>query len=172
MTTVTMGGSLRIEAQLVAALSGDKQGGEVGRDALLVSFAAAGGSAPTLSGFLSGTATVAAAGDLLLAHASDPLQGFGDAAYSEGFSPAGARIKLLLVRNTDPTNSLTVARKSTAGLALFDAAGDSITLAPGDELVLYKPAGGAPLATGSNDGLTLTPSAGTPTAQILVAYGP
>lgn len=169
--TTTYSGSLSIALRLAAALSGDRTGSEVASASDSLTFAAAGGDAPTLSGFLSGTAT-AAAGDWLLAHATDPLQGMGDAGYSEGFTVAGAKLKLLYVKNNDSTNSVTIARGATNGLPLFDAASDSITLAPGDIFLFFKKAGGAALTTGSNDKLTLSVSAGAPSLTVIAAYGP
>lgn len=174
--TATYSGTLKIEAALKAVLGGDWNGTQKNPTlADLITFAAAGGAAPTLAGWMYGTITFVdgVAVDALLAHATDPLQGCGDAGYSLGFTVAGSKLKYLYVKNTHATLSLTVARKATLGLPIFDAASDAVTLAPGDIFVLYKKAGTAALTTGSNDGLTLTPSAtGGLTATILAAYGP
>ena len=169
--TTTYSGSVSLALRLAAALSGDRTGSEVATASDSITFAAAGGDAPTLSGFLSGTAA-AAAGDWLLAHATDPLQGMGDAAYSEGFAVAGTKLKLLYIKNNNSTNSATIARGATNGLPLFDTAGDSITLAPGDIFLFYKKAGTAALTTGSNDKLTVSVSGGTPSLTVVAAYGP
>lgn len=61
-------------------------------ESLEATLAASGGDAPTISGFLAGS-IIAAAGDLLLAHDTDPFGSMGSAAYSAGFSPASAKIK-------------------------------------------------------------------------------
>lgn len=134
-------------------------------------FAAAGGSAPTISGFLRGQIT-AAAGDLLLAHATDPFQSMGSAEWSPGFVVASSKLKLLYIINTDATNSITVACGATNGLPIFDAASDAITLAAGDCFLYHKKAGTAALTTGSNDKLTISVGGGTPTAYIVALFGP
>jgi hypothetical protein len=163
---------LALQIALRAAYSGDRDGGEEARAALSVAFAPTGGTAPTLSGFLKGT-VAAAAGDLLLAHATDPLQGMGDARYSEGFAVAGTKLKLLFIQNNDPTNSVTIIRGAANGLPIFAAAGDGLTILPGGVLFLYDPAGlTAALVSGSNDKLTASVSGGTPSCEIICGYGP
>ncbi len=137
-----------------------------------INFAAAGGSAPTISGWLYGTVTLTEAVTLLLAHATDPFQGAGDSLYSLGFTVASSKLKLLYIKNTSESQTIAVARGATNGLPIFDAASDAITLAVGDILCLYKKAGTAALTTGSNDGLTLTPSLTGATAIICAVYGP
>jgi hypothetical protein len=170
-TTNTYSGSLAITGQFAVAFTTDTLGGRLAKIAETISFAASGGTAPTVSGFVHGTLTVSA-GDILLAHATDPFQSMGDAAYSDGFTVASSKIKMVWIKNTDTTNNVTIARGAANGCPIFDAAGDSVTLAPGDEFLFYKKAGTAALTTGSNDKLTLTPSAGSPTLEMLVAYGP
>lgn len=170
-TTTVYSAALSLKALARAAFSGDSTGGRTIEETLNLTFAAAGGSDPTISGFLKGTVTVAA-GDLLLAHATDPFQAMGDAGYSDGFTVAGSKIKLLIIRNSDATRSITVARAAANGLPIFDTAGDSVTIPPGGVFLFYLPTGTAALTTGSNDALTLTPSAGNPTAEVTVFYGP
>ncbi len=169
--TITYSGNASIVASLNAAISGDKTGAQAAALSKVLTFAASGGTAPTLSGFFKGTIT-AAAGDLLLAHASDPLQGMGDATYSQGFTVAGTKLKFLYIENTDTTNSITISRGTTNGLPIFNAADDAITLAPGDFFLYYKAAGTAALTTGTNDKLTIAVSGGSPTATVIAAYGP
>lgn len=170
--TTAYSGSARLEVKLRCAYSGERGGGESADFLLSAALAAAGGDDPTLSGFVQGT-LVAAAGDLLLAHATDPLQAMGSARYSEGFTVAGSKLKLLVIRNNDPTNSVTIIRGAANGLPIFLAAGDGVTLGPGQVLFLYNPAGlTAALTTGSNDKLTVSVSAGTPSCDFLAAYGP
>ena len=170
-STIAYSGSLSITALLTAALSGEKTGSETARIAKSITFAATGGTAPTLSGWFIGTGT-AAAGNILLAHATDPLQGMGAETYSQGFTVAGTKLKILILENLDTTNSITFTRGAANGLPIFDAASDAITLAPGDVFVYFKKAGTAALTTGSNDKLTVSVSAGSPTFRILVGYGP
>lgn len=167
--TYTYTGTLSLAAKLKNTFGGDQVGSVYAEIAKAATFKPSGGDA-VITGFVYGTLTVAA-GDLLLAHATDPLQGMGDAVYSTGFTVAGSKLKLLYIENTHASLSITVARGAANGLPIFDAAGDSVTLAPGDVLFIYKPAGTAALTTGSNDKLTLQPSSGSPTAKILVGYG-
>jgi hypothetical protein len=170
-TTRAYSGKLTTSARFSALLSGDRTGSEVAEQSNNITFDPAGGDAPTISGFLSGEATCAA-GDWLLAHATDPLQGMGASVYSGDFTVAGTKLKYLEIRNEDATNSITISRKTTNGLPIFNAADDAITLAPGDILIIHKKAGTAALSTGSNDALTVAVSGGSPVAQIIAAYGP
>lgn len=170
--TTTYSGSLSLAIALRSAFGGDYSGGQEAEERLSVTFAAAGGTAPTLSGFLMGTAD-AAAGDWLLAHATDPFQGMGDATYSAGFTVAGTKLKLLYIKNEDATNSVTIIRGAANGLPIFAAAGDGLTILPGGVLLLYDPAGlTAALTTTSNDKLTLSVSGGSPDLTVLCGYGP
>lgn len=171
-TTNTYSGNVSLTGELRTAYSVDSTGGRSAKFTESLVFDPAGGDAPTISGYLNGTLALSGAVDCLLAAASDPLQGAGDAAYSDGFSPAGAKIKLLRIKCTDATHGFTVARKATNGVDLFEAASDAVRLMPGDVLLLYRKAGGGALSTGSNDGLTLTPLSGSPTGEITVVYGP
>lgn len=164
-------GSSSLSFQASASFSGDTQGSRTGAWAFTRTYSPAGGDSPTISGFVRGTITVAA-GDLLLAHASDPFQGMGDATYSDGFTVAGTKIKAIAFRNCSDSLSITIARGAANGLPIFDAAGDAITLPPLGCFVLEFPSGTAALTTGSNDKLTLAPSSGSPTMEILVIYGP
>ena len=169
--TTTLSGSATLQASFKSVFSVDRAGEESVAFSDLLTFAASGGDAPTISGFFKGTATCAA-GDWLLAHASDPLGTMGDAGYNQGFTVAGAKLKLLYIKNLDATNSITVARGAAAGLPIFDAASDSITLAPGDIFIYYKKAGTAAITTTVNDKLTISVSAGSPTCTVIAAYGP
>ena len=172
-TTVTYSGRTLLEISLRAAYSGERSGGEEAEDKVSVTFAAAGGTAPTLSGFVEGVITATTTPtNILVAHASDPFQGLGSAEYSRGFAPASAKLKLIYFRNTDDTDSVTIARAAANGLPIFDAAGDAITLAPGEVFLLYRKAGTAALTTGSNDALALTASANTPEVFCILGYGP
>jgi hypothetical protein len=172
-TSTVYSGRLAVDLLLQAVLSGDKAGVEKTPDdlGLSVRFGAAGGDAPTLSGFLHGEGSISGATTLLLAHASDPFQGAGDASYSEGFTVAGSKLKVLALINTGSVN-LTVARAASNGLPILDANGDALTLDPGGMLLLYRPAGTVALATGTSDGLTITPASGTGNFQLAAGYGP
>lgn len=165
-------GSIGLFINGLVTASGDPISGNMRlAEALEATLAASGGSAPTISGFLAGEIT-AAAGDILLAHDTDPFQSMGSATYSAGFSPASSKIKVIYFENTDDTNTITIARKATNGLPIFAAAEDAMTLAAGDARFFYFKAGTAALTTGSNDALTLSVGAGTPTMNIVVIYGP
>ena len=170
-TTNTLAGRLNFTAEGLVTFTTDHTGQRRATETATITFAATGGTAPTMSGFLGGDLSITGAQDILLAHATDPLQSTGDAAYSDGFTVASTKIKLFYMKNTHASASLTVARGAANGLIIFDAASDSITLGPGGFKMLYHPTGYAALTTGSNDKLTLTPSTGTVTADILVIYG-
>lgn len=173
-TTRTYSGALQFFPRFQMALSGDAAGGAETPPTLRLAqtWNDAGGDDPSLSGWLYGEITVSA-GDILLAHATDPFGSMGDAVYSDGLTVAGKKLKLLYLRNTDDANSVTVARKSSNGLPIFAAASDAIVLSPGSSF-LYTDLGGdvaGALTTGSNDALTLTPSAGNPVLALLAVYG-
>lgn len=144
--------------------------------ALAIEYAAAGGTAPTVSGWVRGTLLVEAADDWLMAHASDPFQDHGDAEYSPDFTVAGSKLKTLVVYNdpnADSPGDVTVARAASNGLPIFAAAGDAITLPPGGFLIWHNPDGTAALTTTSNDALTVTPEASTdPELEVFAIYGP
>lgn len=171
-TTYTYSGTRLLALHANVTATGDQQGTMEASVSTSRSFAPAGGDAPTVSGYLKGNLTVSGSGDIALAHASDPLGSYGDSGYSPGFTVAGTKIKAFLFRNTDATNNITVTRKAATGCPIFGAAGDAVTLGPGDVLYLEFAAGTAALTSGANDALTLAPGAGSPTAEILVAYGP
>lgn len=166
-TTRTHSGTLKIDSVARVMQTGDEEGTLEGRHLKNVTYSAAGGSAPTISGYLVGTVSPAIGTDYLLAAATAP---FG--AYAPGFVVAGTKIKEIIFYNTDTTYSVVVARKAANGAPILDATLDSVTLQPGAQFVLTFPAGTAALTTGSNDGITLTPSGGTPAVFILVKYGP
>ena len=170
--TTALSGSAVLQLLFRAAYSGDRGGGEEMEKRLSVVFAAAGGAAPTISGFVGGT-IVAAAGDLLLAHATDPFQAMGSARYSEGFAVAGTKLKGFFFQNNDAAETVTIVRGAANGLPIFLAAGDGLTVGPGAHLWLYNPLGlTAALTTGSNDKLTISVSGGTPSCDVIAVYGP
>lgn len=170
--TVTYSGEIVIKGLVKMALSGDAVGDERAVQEWLYTLAAAGGTAPTISGVLCTSFTVDTSGAILIAHATDPTQGFGSATYSQGFAPAGTKVKAIGIKNTGATNSLVVTRTASVGFALFDAAADAMTIAPGDCFFRTYKAGSAALSTGSNDSITLAPSADTTTCALIVIYGP
>jgi hypothetical protein len=157
---------------LSAIASVDAQGTLGVRETLDLTFAAAGGTDPTISGWVNGTITVAA-GDLLMAHATDPFQGMGDSSYGPpGFTVASTKLKLLYMKNLHATISINVIRGAANGLPVFTAAGDGIDIPAGGALLIYYPTGTAALTTTSNDKLTLAPASGSPTMDVLAIYGP
>lgn len=162
-------GSLQLAAALASAFGGDTSGQRAGRIEVARTF---GASDIQVDGWFKGT-MIAAAGDILLAHATDPLGAMGDAAYSDGFAPAGKKLKLLIIRNNDLVNSITVKRKASVGLVIFDTAGAGISLTPGGVYCYLDPtgAGTGALTTGANDALTIGVSGGAPTADVLAVYG-
>lgn len=170
---ISYSGNLNLEMLLGVAFSTDAGGSKTARRVIEIAFAAAGGDAPTISGWVNGTVSLSAATDLLLAHATDPFQGIGDSGYSDGFTPAGAKIKAVIIRaSTANTGTVKIERSTLNGAPLFDTANDSVTLQAGGLFVLTFPTGTAALTTGTNDALTLTPSTGTQAADITIIYGP
>lgn len=171
--TTAYSGSVQLAINLQNLFSGDRDGTESAAYRIAATLAASGGTAPTISGFLKGD-IVAAAGDILLAHATDPFGTMGDSVYSTGFTVASSKLKLFYFEHTDTSgsNTITIARKASTGLPIFDTAGDSITLSPGDWICRLFKAGTAALTTGSNDALTISVSAGSPGMKIICAYGP
>lgn len=170
-TTYTVTAQQRTQDTATVTASGDASGGVTYPISDTQQWNASGGDAPTLSGILSGQFT-AAAGDLLLAHATDPLQGMGDASYSPGFTVAGSKLKRIRIKNTDGTNMVTVKRGAANGLPILDTAGAGVPIGPGDTFDLTIKAGMAALSTGSNDKLTVSVSGGSPVCDIEVWYGP
>lgn len=163
-TTVTYDGSLSIEDQFRALFTVEFEGSEVAK-------VASRSTLTTIAGFFKGAFTVAA-GDFLLAHASDPLQGMGDAAYTLNFTVASKKLAYLYLKNTHASISWSFARGAANGLTLFDAASDAITLKAGAEFRMADFTNGitSALTTGSNDKLTITPASGSPTGTIVAVY--
>lgn len=165
-TTNTPSGTISLTASLFNTFTGDSTGNrsqQVSVTKLLDSV-----NTP-IAGFFKGEA-IAAAGDWLLAHASDPLSGMGDAAYSDGFTVSGKKLTLLLIVNKDATNSITITRKTAAGLPIFEADGDAIIIKAGGIFMYFNPTGTAALTTTVNDGLTIAVSGGTPACDVMAAY--
>jgi hypothetical protein len=168
----TYSGSLSIGMDVLVTASGDPISGNMKlAEVFSAVLAASGGTAPTVSGFLAGT-FVAAAGDLLLAHATDPLGSMGSETYSAGFTVASSKLKVLAIRNNDATNTVTIVRAAANGLPIFAAAGDGTTLDAGGFFLWHNKAGTAALTTGSNDALTISVGGGTPSCDIVAIYGP
>lgn len=172
-TTFTFSGSLNIASiSGEVDFGGDKSGQQTVTDKLTVAFTASGsGTPPTITGFFSGNAAVTGSADIQLAHLNDPLQTFGDASYSDGFTVAGSKLKCLALRNKDTANSVTVTRKTGAGLPILSVDGNAFPLAVAGFYLWYSQNGTAALTNASNDTLTLAPSAGTPNVQVTALYG-
>ena len=170
----TYSGSLLLDPDFGQRLSGDAQGGPQLPDLrLLQQWDHDGGDDPHFGGWLYGSLTIAAGGDLLLAHATDPLQGFGDALYSDGLTVAGKKLKLLYVRNTHASANFTLKRATANGLPVFDDADSGVTLSPGGIFLWTDPGGDAigALTTGSNDALSLALPGTASSAVLLAVYG-
>ena len=77
-----------------------------------------------------------------LRKAGATVLGMGDAPYSPGFTVASSKLKLLYVKNTDPTDTITISRAASNGLAIFGAASDALAaLQPGGIFLIYDPTG-------------------------------
>jgi hypothetical protein len=173
--TRTFAGTLLIDPDFRQVLSGDARGGPSLEELkFLQTWDNDGGDDPHLSGWLYGTLSVGASGDIELANASDPFGSFGDAVHSDGLTVAGKKLKLLYLRaDSANTQNVTVTRKATVGLPVLNADGDQFTLTPGGLFLWVDPAGdkiGA-LTNDANDVLTLAPVSGTQTLYLLAVYG-
>lgn len=168
----TYSGSFSMGMEVLVTADGSPISGNMQLSKLFAGIlAATGGTAPTVSGFMAGTFT-AASGDILLAHATDPLGTMGSEVYSAGFTVAGSKLKLLAIRNNDSTNTVTIARAASNGLPIFAAASDGTTLDAGGFFLWHNKAGTAALTTGSNDALTIAVGGGAPVCDIVAIYGP
>jgi len=172
-TTYTYTGNIRTSGYFQAEASVELSGAIKQHVDQSIAFNNAGGDEPDIQGFFYGIGSISGAVDMLLAHASDPMQGAGDATYCPGFTVAGSKLKFLRIRNTTAAGggNLAIARGAANGLPIFDAAGDALSLPPQGEITLHLQTGTAALTTGSNDKLTVTPSSGTVTFTILAVYG-
>lgn len=169
--TRTTSGTLSLKTLLGTLVTGDWGGGEALNSAITITLAATGGAAPTVTGWMKGTLSLSGAVTLLLAHATDPLQGAGDATYSPGLTVASSKLKGLIIKvDSSSGGNLTIERPANP-LPIFNALGDALTLDPGGMFVFFLEDGTAALTTGSNDALLITPSAGTVTGTIIALYG-
>lgn len=172
-TSTIAGGTSGVAAQARADYSGDAQGsiGPVG-PAFTKTWNAASGDAPTYTGWLYGTVVVPAAGlTVLLASLTDPFGTGGDStAEPRGFTPVGAKVKELFIRNKSLTIALTVIRPAN-GLPLFLTSGDGVTLAACDTLYRYMETGLAALSAGVNDALLLTAASATVDVEFFCRFG-
>lgn len=170
-TTNAYSGNSAVTLTAQAAFSGDTSGNRRASLSVTRTYAASGGTAPTVSGFLRGLVTVAA-GDILLAHASDPFGAMGDSTWYDGFAPASSKLKALLLKNCHASIGITVSRGAANGLPFLAAASDAFYLQPNGLFFMEWPDGLAALTTGSNDKITLAPDSGNPTMELMAVFGP
>jgi hypothetical protein len=82
-----------------------------------------------------------------------------------GATITAAKIKAIAIRasvNNNVANSVNVTRPASNGVPLFMAAGDGISLAPGEVFVWFAPTGsGKAVTAGTGDLITITNGAGT-----------
>lgn len=174
--TYELSGQHSLTAFFQATASGDRTGAEKVSLSQSITFNDAGGSEPDLQVFLNGTGTVSNGSPItiLLAAASDPLAGSGDAGYyPPDQTGASKKLKYIRIRNTTAAGGGTLQVEGATGnvCPVFDAAGDSITIRPQGHFELYQYDGLAAMTSLANDGLTLTSSSGAVTYSITVAYG-
>lgn len=97
----------------------------------------------------------------LTASATEDLDLAGGLTNAFGVALTFVRLKVLLVvAASGNTNSVIVSRKATTGIPIFDADGDSITLAAGDGFLYFSPLVGKAITPTTDDTLTFTNSAG------------
>lgn len=172
-TTLTMGGALTFSVAFTETASADQSGQRSNPSFTQSMLFAATASLPTtaqISGWLYGTPTCAA-GNWLIADATDPFQSMGDSTYNTGLTVAGKKIKFFGVKNLDGTNTVTIARGATFGAPIFDAASYSITLPAYGVFIALYPAGTATIATTVNDKITIAVGGGSPQVEVLIGYG-
>ncbi len=168
--TKVLSGALNLTVELKAALGGDFAGTEIARVVKLLTFTDSGGTEPDLATFLVvESLDVTGATSYLLAAAAAP---FGS--YMRGLAPAAGvdKVKAFYVENLHASASIALIRKTAGGLTLFDTATAGLTIPAGAFVLMSPHNGGAALTTTSNDGITITPSAGTVPVKIIVGYGP
>lgn len=177
--TYTFSGSAQFNIQAQVAFGGDQAGQQsVSFNPGIITFAASGGTAPTMTGFVAGTANATTATlNLLLAHATNILNAFtATAVYSDGFTVAGSKVKYLCIKNTDAANTLTIKTPVTAiQFPVIQATAQSFAaLNPGGIFQWYDPTGlpSTGLTTGTNDALTLVSNSGTCGFSVMVIFGP
>ncbi len=174
-TTYTYSGQLTLAASFAVLFGGDTSGSASGSiNTQSVTFATDGGTAPTISGWVYGATVIAAAGNWLIAD-PDPFQGQGDSIFSPGFTMGTThKVKLFIIINNDPTNSITIINGAMAGTTLFDgSASHGTTVEPGGVHLTYDAAGtrSGALTTTTNDKLTLSVGGGSPSLEVLIGYG-
>jgi hypothetical protein len=153
------------------SLSGDATGTEIFEDPLTTQWDAAGGDVPTGTAAFKGTATITGAQDLLLADATDPLQGTGAGSWSRDAAVSGVlKLKYLRIRIVSGAK-LTVARGAANGLPIFSAAGDGLQFGKLFEWFDDDGAVTGVVTTGASDKVTCTPSTGTVVAVVLTVWG-
>lgn len=176
--TYTYSGSLNYNFNATVTFGGDQGGNQQGTfSPTIISFGTSGGSAPTLSGFVKGSvnATTGTA-NLRLAHATNVFVSCGGTAtYSDGFTVAGSKVKLLAFQNNDTTASITIVSATANGFTLMSTTASSLApLLPGGIHTFYFPSGwpSGGLTAGTNDQLGILADVGSPSLTVLVCYGP
>ena len=110
-----------------------------------------------------GTSTVAPI-TLSLADSVNPLSTFSDEVPSA--DPEGLKVRLLIIRNLDDTNFITV---TPGGFPIGDIGTNLIY--PGGWFIWMAPAGGNVINDGVDDEITLTADTGPCLAEVQVVYG-
>lgn len=174
-STNTPSGAMSIALQLLNTFGGDSAGQRLASGGWQYNFLSGVATAPDIqiTGWLKGVATVTnVSATLEFAHASDPLSTIGDAAYCDGFAPAGKKLVAIFLYNRSQTQTITVTRPASLGLSIVTASG-AITLAPLSAFALIVPSGiTAALVTGGagNDKLSVVTGAGTADMDVIAVY--
>jgi hypothetical protein len=174
--TYVFAGSLQINSGAQVTFSGDQTGIPQTAFNSTITFAATGGTAPVIAGFVKASVNASTVStNILLAHATNILTNFsGTAVYSDGFTVAGQKVKELIIINNDATNNITVGTPSANSFPIIAATNQSLAvLHPGGLFVFYDPTGfpSGGLTTGTNDAISVISSAGTPNFTVMVKYG-
>lgn len=174
--TRTPTGSVQASATLTHTLAGD----EVGSPTMTLANTQAilaGAALPNIdgdTGFYGVATCTSTPTDIELAHATDPLQGLGDATQFQAQSPASKKLKALMMKNLSAAAYIDVTNHATLGLAGMGWAASQLIkrIMPNGCLLWTDPAGSTAMVNDTNDHVTLTAQTGTPTLAILAIYGP
>lgn len=172
--TATPSGSFSLSVALQNALSGD-QGGTATLSASVARTLKVSATAPEIEvggGWYGVATTTTTPTTIQLAHATDPLQGLGNAAPAQGYTPATHKLCAIYMENQSATVTVTVIAAATNTLAGCGWAASDVmwSLQPYGVFGGTFPAGSTALTAGSNDGVTLTASATTADVKIVCLF--
>ncbi len=172
-TTVTPAGAISASISLSNLLAGDQSGAPtIGASVSRTMKVSAAAPEIEVGGGWYGIATATTVTSISLAHATDPLQGLGDAAPAQGYSMTGRKLCALYMENLSSTITVDVKVPAANGLVSLGwaASGWVCVLQPYGFFCMSFPAGSATLTAGTNDLITLTTSSSTAQVKIVALF--